>query len=60
MGGGGPSHPTLTKPGTWSQKNFFFALRASVWCNNKWPLDPPLVLNSELHAVDSGFQVLGY
>ena len=46
-GGGGEGHPDPEIRGAQSLKNFFSALRASVWSKNKRgggsPLDPPLV-----------------
>ena len=34
-GGGGGGHPDPEISGGWSPKNFFAALRASVWSTNK-------------------------
>ena len=58
--GGGGGHPDTEISGGWSPKNFFAALRASVWSTNKcvcvgggrrggqvggeWVGDPPLKL----------------
>ena len=67
-GGGGPVIQTLRKRGARSLKKFFLPFGPQFGVKVRGgrgpgpptpPLDPPLILNSGLHAVDSGFQELG-